>query len=272
MSPEECQISIFLYDIRSTCESDDVKSDSSYTLFRLLSLGADLERIRKYMIREDRLRTAAAELILRSMILANKPAKIVRTNPHTHQQTKPFIDSVGLQPQFNVSHDAEHVAVAVTVPHISVGIDLMKVALPPNRTQHDFFENMHTVFTSSEWRYIKGDTTKSLRRFFHLWTAKEAYLKCIGTGLAIDPSEIEILIHDAESDKPYFEAHVSQHPIDHFRITIFEDTLPDNVIALCVSSLHNCDSSWVSLLAARDLFPPLKLEDISYNFIHLDSL
>lgn len=92
---------------------------------------------------------------------------------------KPYFEDAAWL-QYNLSHtDACVVLAHGTVP---CGIDIEKIRKAPARVAERFF-------TPAE----RENPDCSDRRFFTLWTAKEAVLKQIGTGLAISPEQIEIL-------------------------------------------------------------------------------
>jgi phosphopantetheinyl transferase len=89
---------------------------------------------------------------------------------------KPVCDGVW----FNVSHDGKCVVgIAAETP---VGIDVMDT-----RTWRDI-PAFHNALTPFEREYIGDD----LRRFYRIWTAKEAFLKMLGTGLCSPMELVEI--------------------------------------------------------------------------------
>lgn len=279
MVTEEQAECIYLFDIRQVPESDDIDSESSNVLAQLVSLGAlfdDVERIRKYHQRDDRLRSALGELILRKHLRSRSESPVIirRTNPVTTQPVKPHVVSTHLCEQFNISHDTDLVAVAIGHPSLSFGMDVMKVQVPSGRTQNEFFSLMRDVFTKKEWTYIaSGDDAESLRRFFRLWTAKEAYLKCVGTGLYVEPNTIEVSIINQPRDQWTYRAIVTGISEEEFRILLFEDLVLDYTFAVCISSIHKCDTSWVTLLPGEtQLEQQPSLVDVSFKFIHLDSI
>lgn len=84
---------------------------------------------------------------------------------------KPFAE--GLDVHFSVSHSGDFVVCAVSEKEI--GIDIEKI--------RDIRLDAAKRFAcESELEYIADD----INRFFEIWTLKEAYFKCIGTGLGAD--------------------------------------------------------------------------------------
>ena len=89
--------------------------------------------------------------------------------------------------QFNVSHSLEYALYGFTNNHL-IGIDLEFL-----REMKDATELAKRFFTNQEFQLIANLTYEEQQKaFFQLWTAKEAYLKAIGTGLSDSLTEIEL--------------------------------------------------------------------------------
>jgi phosphopantetheinyl transferase len=268
---------IYLFDIRQVHDSDDVSTvSSSAILTNLVSLGAsvtDIERIQKYHVREDRLRTAVGELILRKNLQSDGPIVINRADPVTGNPVKPYVVSPHLG-QFNISHDSDLVAVAIVRPSVCVGIDVMKVQIPNGRSQYEFLSLMRDVFTEKEWTYIAPNGgIESLRRFYRLWTAKEAYLKCIGTGLYVEPRAIEVILLDQTESILRYEASISGIPDDNIRLLIFEDVFVDYIVAVCISSTWNRHPHLVGRRSGTCKTDQLTiLREFIFHHVHLESI
>ncbi|MBE6821090.1 MAG: 4'-phosphopantetheinyl transferase superfamily protein [Ruminococcaceae bacterium] len=104
---------------------------------------------------------------------------------------KPYAE--GLPVNFSISHSGDYAVCAVSGSEI--GIDVEKI-----RTVHP---RAHEKFcTESEARYVNGEENG----FFKLWTLKEAYFKCTGTGLGADIKDVSFEINGSEitcSEKGY---------------------------------------------------------------------
>lgn len=91
---------------------------------------------------------------------------------------KPYADNTDIF--FSISHSKEYVVCAVDKDGIGVDIEQIR-AVEPRIT--------NISCTESDKEYIFGTKSRdtfdadSLERFFVVWTAKEAYLKCKGTGI-----------------------------------------------------------------------------------------
>lgn len=87
---------------------------------------------------------------------------------------------------FNFSHTKGAVLMGVTC-HETIGVDIEKISTPP-------FDVMKLVFHPSEIDYVNRFTGSDKdKTFFEIWTKKEAYTKCLGTGLVNDLRAINTL-------------------------------------------------------------------------------
>lgn len=87
------------------------------------------------------------------------------------ERGKPY--AVNCNVNFNISHSGDFVVCAVSDNEI--GIDIEKIRHVNPRTAERFA-------CPDELDYIKSEENG----FFKIWTLKEAYFKCIGTGLGAD--------------------------------------------------------------------------------------
>ena len=199
---------------------------------------SDKERITHYLVRQDRCRAAASDLMLKQFV----GVPILRRNSDG-QNIKPC-HATNL---FNVSHDEDYV-VLVTSPIYSVGVDVMKVKLTnPNRTIDQMFDNLGSIFSSTEWRYINEITESRLDRFYHLWTAKEAYVKCLGTGLYTEPHLLETEVRPGSYPGSLDVKLVhkgKEASAGCFEVRIFTNLIPGYIVSVCLGPVSECDSSW----------------------------
>ena len=104
---------------------------------------------------------------------------------------KPYAENVDAH--FSVSHSGD--AVICAVSERPVGIDIEKI-------RDVRFKTAERFATAQELEYI-GENTE---RFFEIWTLKEAYFKCIGTGLDASIKDVSFKISGNEiecSEKGY---------------------------------------------------------------------
>lgn len=96
---------------------------------------------------------------------------------------KPFAKNLPVH--FSVSHSADLVVCAVSDKE--TGIDIEKIRPFNIKTAEKFS-------TEKELEYIRSKENG----FFEIWTLKEAYFKCIGTGLGADIKTVAFEIIDNE--------------------------------------------------------------------------
>lgn len=96
---------------------------------------------------------------------------VLQTNPHG----KPYLSEwPGFH--FNISHSGNWVALACG--DTPVGIDVQQPGDPKRQEGV-----VRRFFTEAEQRFVFAQPDGRQQRFLEIWTAKESYLKCLGTGL-----------------------------------------------------------------------------------------
>lgn len=89
--------------------------------------------------------------------------------------------------QFNISHSQEYALYGFTNHHL-IGVDLEYL-----REMENITELSKRFFAHREFQLIADFSGREqLAAFYQLWTAKEAYLKAIGTGLSDSLTDIEL--------------------------------------------------------------------------------
>lgn len=164
-------------------------SDEKYNNMKEIVSPATLARTEKMRFDSDKKSKIAGEAAARILLseeLSISPAEI---NFKYTSLGKPYIDE---NIYFNITHSAGVAAAAVN--NTEIGIDIEKT--------RDFDERiLERVCTEKEKEYIlseKNDAEKN-KKFFQIWTLKEAYLKCIGTGITVDMKSIEFTIKNGEA-------------------------------------------------------------------------
>lgn len=133
---------------------------------------------------------------------------LIRTlgeNPHfsATDKGKPYLKDFP-QLEFNLSH-AENAAVIGLSLNTPVGVDVEYI-----KTNHDYIGIAERFFAPSEFETLKSKP--SPETFYTLWTRKEAYLKCIGEGIAHGLHHLipaNMLIHDFQPFAGYTAALVT---------------------------------------------------------------
>ncbi len=146
---------------------------------RLRSTLSEDERSRGDRFRSagDRARFLASRAALRAVLAhyCGRPASGLSflAGPHG----KPYLDGAG-GVEFNLSHSGDLALVAVATG-VRVGVDIERV-----RELDDRDAIAHRFFSARERAELDAQP-QGLRTaaFFRIWSCKEAYIKCLGTGL-----------------------------------------------------------------------------------------
>ena len=106
-------------------------------------------------------------------------------------------DLDGLIPlQFNLSHSQEYALYGFTYHHL-IGVDLEYLRKMP-----DLIKIARRFFSNREYDLlVEASNEARAKLFFQLWTAKEAYLKAIGTGIADSLADVDIDIDEVLSPR-----------------------------------------------------------------------
>ena len=110
---------------------------------------------------------------------------------------KPLLELEQLYPlQFNLSHSQEYVLYGFTY-NCLIGVDLEYL-----REMSDLIKIARRFFSHREYKLLVEESEEArLKLFFQLWTAKEAYLKAIGTGITDSLGDVDIDIDEVFSPR-----------------------------------------------------------------------
>lgn len=153
----------------------------------------EIARANKFHFMQHKRRFIVARGILRQLLgnyLGISPEKI---EFEYGDRGKPRLASsmVNSSLQFNVSHSQEYALYGFTNHHL-IGVDLEYL-----REMENITELAKRFFTHREFQLIADLTGKEQQNaFYQLWTAKEAYLKAIATGLSGSLTDIELSFDD----------------------------------------------------------------------------
>lgn len=178
----------YKYDIRDMSENECNK------WFSLMSEDKK-QKVSRFHFDDDRKRSVAGEMLAKKAIaeLCGVPAEEIIFG--LEKNGKPYAENADVH--FNISHSGNLVVCAVNDK--PVGIDVEQI-------RNIELKVAKRVYTADELFYLFGfhpeeedfsilPDEKMLLRFFELWTAKEAYLKYTGEGIA---SELKTLAVNSE--------------------------------------------------------------------------
>ncbi len=181
---------------------DDV-SESEYEKYYSLLAEEKKKRIDSLRFEKDKRLSVCAEMLAKKMIAKRcsvKPENIVIL---TDSNGKPYVKNADIY--FNISHSGDMVACALC--DSPVGIDIEKMREVDDKL-------IKFVSTNEELEYIYAEPAVKQQRFFEIWTAKEAYFKCVGSGIT-DLKSINVL--DDEIKK-----HLKTSIKDDYAISVYQ--------------------------------------------------
>ncbi len=158
----------------------------------------EIERANKFRFVPHKRRFIAARGILRKLL-----SNYLQISPHDLEFKygncgKPQLTGCKQDSplKFNLSHSGAYALYGFTYHH-PIGVDLEYI-----REMPDAVKIAQRFFSEREYRLINNveDSQKS-EVFFKLWTAKEAYLKAIGTGLAGSLANVDIILDCVQSPR-----------------------------------------------------------------------
>jgi 4'-phosphopantetheinyl transferase len=96
--------------------------------------------------------------------------------------------------EFNMSH-SNGLTLYGIIQEYSIGIDVEY-----KREMNDIHMIAKRFFTEKEYQLLQDSSNgEKLEIFFQLWTAKEAYLKCTGEGIASGLNKFEVVFKDKKA-------------------------------------------------------------------------
>ncbi|KAH7930301.1 4'-phosphopantetheinyl transferase [Leucogyrophana mollusca] len=165
---------------------------------------ASQAKIKKFYRREDACRSLIGSLLPRVLLKKRGVAKDAMRFAVT-ESGKPYVTTPGIEPPlgFNVTHDEGVVAMAFGTgdlgpPAFNIGVDVMKLKIPPRTSFASFVDSVGSQLTALEHDIVLADVAEdeAIRRFYWIWTLKEAYTKALGIGLGFDFKRIEFDVTD----------------------------------------------------------------------------
>ena len=150
----------------------------------------EIDRAKRFIRPVDSTCYSLTHALLRHLL-----SKSININPlqieiHSIENHKPYITSRELD--FNISH-SDHYGCVVIADHteLKTGIDIEKI-----KNLDDMMNLIQTYMSKQEQEYINSGKTRDeqLKRFYVIWTRKEALLKMIGTGLVDNLCDVSVIL------------------------------------------------------------------------------
>ncbi|MBR5223489.1 MAG: 4'-phosphopantetheinyl transferase superfamily protein [Clostridia bacterium] len=159
-----------------------------------------VERARNF---EDKKRTVVGEMLCRKAIFDSCGIDVEKIRFDLGEHYKPYARDLNIE--FNISHSGDMVVCAVDKTPIGIDIEEIRpIDLSiAKRICTDLELQYIFGFTPNNKDFKLTEDTEILVRFFEIWTAKEAYAKFIGKGLAIISEPIKKNIEKVVIDDKY---------------------------------------------------------------------
>ncbi|OSX60361.1 hypothetical protein POSPLADRAFT_1171435 [Postia placenta MAD-698-R-SB12] len=184
--------------------------ENAAAAFQLYQRGLELvdadsrQRLQRFYHKIDSIRGLIGRLLPRMLLIQQGITPDGMTFGRT-ESGKPYISRQSMLQfpiGYNITHDSGLVAMAYDCspglyhdpPAYRIGVDVMKLQLPRRETFAGFVTIVNDQLTPLERNILllpSLQETEALRRFYLIWTLKEAYTKALGLGLGFDFSRIE---------------------------------------------------------------------------------
>jgi 4'-phosphopantetheinyl transferase len=151
-------------------------------------------RASRFRFVQHQYRFIAARGILRQLLgnyLKVSPRSLIFTYS---DRGKPQLAAADVALQFNISHSETYALFGFTLNHL-IGVDLEY-----QKPMTEAVKIAQRFFSPREFKILEATPQKEQARlFFRFWTAKESYLKAIGTGLSGSLAEVEVIMDESQS-------------------------------------------------------------------------
>ena len=188
-------------------------SSDEVTRLSTLLAADETARANKYRFPEHKRRFIVARGVLRQLLGNYLNISPKHLKFEYSERGKPYIfnSNTSKAIQFNISHSEEYALLGFTYDR-SIGVDIEYLRAMP-----DAVKIAKRFFAPQEYELICSlDAKQQSQTFFKLWTAKEAYLKAIGTGLS-GLASIKINF-DSSGDRIYLSSIDNSTSVDNWSI------------------------------------------------------
>uniref|UniRef100_A0A977TQI4 holo-[acyl-carrier-protein] synthase n=1 Tax=Amphidinium carterae TaxID=2961 RepID=A0A977TQI4_AMPCA len=201
VGPKSGYLHRWAVDIGSWNPAGDADGAEFQFLLGLIQETADREQVTRYKNYDDKKRALMSRLLIRqasaSVLQQTSFAalKVARTKGKKPFLAEPLPHEVEAPNwNVNVSHEGSWVVLA-SEPQCVVGIDVAELRrIKPNGEAIDFYKSFKENLTETEWADVRrtgGTLDDQYEVFSRYWSAKEAFVKARGDGLAFPLGKAE---------------------------------------------------------------------------------
>ncbi|MDE5937290.1 MAG: 4'-phosphopantetheinyl transferase superfamily protein [Ruminococcus sp.] len=171
--------------IRVMCIPENIKFEECKGYLSVIS-SSRFRKINKFLFDKDKLVSIATELFVKYCITCDTGLMPVNYEFEYNEYGKPYIGFVS-DYFFSVSHS--HRTIVFVSSDSEIGVDIEKISRNVSAIQI-----ARRLFTDDEADYIcRYNNSDLYKRFFEIWTRKEAYVKRLGTGLYTSIESFSVL-------------------------------------------------------------------------------
>lgn len=152
-------------------------------------LGADEQlRAARFRVQGSRLRFIAAHAMLRTLLARSLgvPPEVLRFAEGGRGKPSLLSPAIHPEPRFNISHSGDVAVVALADSEIGVDVEAQRPLPKLDALARRFFSDAERRRLAD----VSGRARETM--FLEMWTAKEAYLKAVGSGVAMPLTQLEI--------------------------------------------------------------------------------
>ena len=164
------------------------------------------ERINKMRFEDDKKRSVVGEMLIKKEVSHITGVSAESITIKTTPNRKPYIENSVIH--FNISHCEDWVVCAIH--NNPIGIDIEKIRPINLKIAKRFFtaDEQNYVFSGipKEEDFDKTADSDMLKRFFEVWTGKEAYLKYKGTGITDSLNTLSVNENNLKTE--YFDDYI----------------------------------------------------------------
>jgi len=141
-------------------------------------------RADRYRHDEDRICCITADALLRYVVKKELMREVFEVERNSFG--KPYVKDTG-NFFYNISHSGDAVMIAYGDREVGVDVEKLRVDIEGEKLARRYF-------TDAECSYIfEAEEADRAERFFRIWTAKESYVKYLGTGLRKSLNSFDVL-------------------------------------------------------------------------------
>jgi phosphopantetheine--protein transferase-like protein len=193
-------------------KTDEVNPEE-FNRFESFLSEQEIAKSRRFRFSKDRKSYTVVHGFLRQML-----GSYLEISPETIEFDhglfgKPSISGYSRKLFFNLSHSSGVSALAFDPEH-EIGVDIERID-----EKFEYEPIVRHFFTKEEMRYIQHSKEEAEKRFYEIWTRKEAYLKAVGKGITKD-LHVEVLKEKMKGN-PATDTDLNQADF-LFRTMIFE--------------------------------------------------